>query len=116
MLNILPGRLRTNVVRPVSHDQTEVLFFYYYDQVESEQTRKSIAADILYSDRIQQEDIEICEAEQRGLQTKGYDCGRFSVEREAGVCHFQTLLKMEYREGAEPVAFLECTDAPVART
>lgn len=90
MLNILPGRLQTNVIRPVAPDQTEVLFKYYYKNPDDEQM---ISDDITYSDEIQQEDIEICELVQKGLQSKAYDKGRFSVEREQGVYHFQTLLK-----------------------
>ena len=35
MLNILPGRLQTNLVLPVTHNQTLVIFQYYYDDVSS---------------------------------------------------------------------------------
>jgi len=97
MLNILPGRLQTNVVRPISETETEVLFHYYYSDVKSRKARSFIEEDISYSDDIQQEDIEICERVQKGLQSRGYDRGRFSVERELGVYHFQTLLKREFR-------------------
>ena len=47
---------------------------------------------IAFSDEIQQEDIELCEWVQRGLQSKAYDRGRFSVLRENGVHHFQSLV------------------------
>ena len=96
MLNILPGRLQTNVVVPLAHDRTKVIFDYYYDDVDSPLARRSIEKDIAYSDRIQQEDAEICEHVQRGLESVAYDRGRFSVEMEKGVYHFQCLLKDAY--------------------
>lgn len=97
MLNILPGRLQTNIIRPLSVDRTEVLFSYYYADTESEGAKRVIANDIAYSDEIQQEDIEICEKVQKGLESRAYDKGRFSVEREEGVYHFQSLIKKVIR-------------------
>ena len=97
MLNILPGRLQTNLVLPLSHNQTLVIFQYYYDDVSSAAALKIIEADLEYSDRVQQEDIEICERVQKGLESRAYDRGRFSVKFEEGVYLFQTLLKKAYR-------------------
>jgi phenylpropionate dioxygenase-like ring-hydroxylating dioxygenase large terminal subunit len=97
MLNILPGRLQTNLVVPMAHDRCRVIFWYYYDDVDSPEAAARIEADIEYSDRIQQEDIEICGHVQRGLGSRAYDRGRFSVEQEGGVYHFQQLLKAAYR-------------------
>jgi len=93
MLNILPGRLQTNIIRPISAMQTEVIFNYYYLHPEKPEMQEIIEEDIAYSDKIQDEDIEICELVQKGLQSKAYNKGRFSVEREQGVYHFQSLLK-----------------------
>ncbi|MBI4428495.1 MAG: aromatic ring-hydroxylating dioxygenase subunit alpha [Ignavibacteriales bacterium] len=97
MLNILPGRLQTNLVIPSSHNCCTVLFDYYYDDVESAEGRKVIEEDIQYSDKVQKEDAEICEHVQRGLESAAYHKGRFSVDMENGVYHFQTLLKKAYR-------------------
>jgi len=97
MLNILPGRLQTNIIVPLAHNRTLTIFDYYYDDVESPGAQKMIEADIAYSDRIQREDIEICEHVQRGLASKAYHRGRFSVKCEQGVYHFQQLLKNLYR-------------------
>ncbi|MDR9418795.1 aromatic ring-hydroxylating dioxygenase subunit alpha [Gracilimonas sp.] len=103
MLNILPGRLQVNVVVPVSPTQCKVVFSYFYDDVEAKMKSGVIEEDIKYSNIIQEEDIEICEAVQRGLQSKAYHQGRFSVKREPGVYHFQNLLKKEFKKESNEV-------------
>ncbi|HEX4601613.1 MAG TPA: aromatic ring-hydroxylating dioxygenase subunit alpha [Gemmatimonadales bacterium] len=97
MLNVVPGRLQSNVVVPVAPDRCTVVFRYYYDDVTSPAARARIEADIAFSDKVQQEDAEICARVQRGLGSRAYDKGRFSVRFEAGVYHFQKLLKHAYR-------------------
>lgn len=101
MLNILPGRLQVNSVIPLAHDRTRVLFDYYYADVTSPKAARHIEADLAFSDRIQDEDKEICEHVQNGLLSHAYDRGRFSVECEGGVYHFQCLLKEAYRSAHE---------------
>jgi choline monooxygenase len=97
MLNLLPGRLQTNLVVPLAHNRTRIIFDYFYDDLDSPGTQKIIRDDIEYSDRIQKEDMEICEHVQKGLQSRAYHRGRFSVKCEQGVYHFQSLLKEFYR-------------------
>jgi len=97
MMNILPGRIQTNIVQPVSHNKTKVIFDYFYEDIASEKASEIINDDLDYSERVQQEDIEICEYVQRGLESSAYNKGRFSVECEEGVYHFQSLLKKSYR-------------------
>jgi choline monooxygenase len=75
-----------------------VEFRYYYQEVASAAAQKLIADDQEYSDKVQQEDIEICERVQQGLSSRAYDRGRFSVTFESGVHHFQQLLKGVYRD------------------
>lgn len=98
MLNILPGRLQTNLVIPTAHNRTTVIFDYYYDDNTSEKSLEMIEEDIHSGDKIQQEDAEICEHVQKGLESQAYTKGRFSVECENGVYHFQSLLKQAYRK------------------
>ena len=99
MLNILPGRLQTNLVLPEGPDRCRVIFQYFYDEVSSAGAASRIDEDLAYSDAVQQEDIEICERVQQGLSSRAYDRGRFSVKYEAGVHHFQQLVKDAYRAG-----------------
>ena len=53
--------------------------------------RERIDETIAFSDEIQLEDIDICEAVQRGLRSSTYDSGRYSPSRENGVHHFHRL-------------------------
>jgi choline monooxygenase len=101
MLNILPGRLQTNLVQPVSSDRCRVIFDFYYEDIESAEALKLIEEDIRFSDDVQAEDIEICELVQRGLSSSAYDKGRFSVKRENAVHHFQSLLKRQIKLSLE---------------
>lgn len=96
MLNILPGRMQVNRVDPIAPDSCRVLFAYYYEDVTSPEAQKKIAEDQAFSDRVQQEDIDICEHVQKGLASRAYDRGRFSPDEEQGVHHFQTLLTRAY--------------------
>lgn len=96
MLNILPGRLQTNIIEPMGHNRCRVVFDFFYTDPKKAENQGMIASDFDYSAKIQQEDIEICEAVQKGLGSSAYDKGRFSVERELGVWHFQTLVKKSF--------------------
>lgn len=99
MLNVLPGRVQVNAVIPLSADRSEVIFDYFYDEgvMAAGALAEALARDREYSDVVQQEDIEICERVQRGLASGAYERGRFSVKRESGVHHFQSLIKRAYR-------------------
>ena len=97
MLNILPGRLQTNVILPLSLDKTIIHFDYYYSEIGSKEALEHIERDISFSDKVQQEDVLICEFVQKGIQSRSYDKGRFSAECEQGVYHFQVLLKKAYQ-------------------
>lgn len=98
MLNILPGRLQVNQVIPVSERSCRVLFDYYYADTESETAKQWIADDMQFSDEVQREDIAICERVQQGLESGAYQAGRLSPKREAGVHHFQELIRTAYRQ------------------
>lgn len=93
MLNILPGRLQTNYVLPDGPHRCRVIFQYFHDAVDEAR----IDADVAYSDAVQAEDAEICARVQQGLASRAYDTGRFSVRYEAGVHHFQELVREAYR-------------------
>lgn len=101
MLNVLPGRLQTNVVAPVAPQQCRVVFDYYHADLESAAARRMIAEDLAFSDEVQREDVAICERVQKGLASGAYRAGRLSPKREAGLHHFQNLLRAAYRATAQ---------------
>lgn len=98
MINYYEGVLDTNLVRPLAVDRTEVVFDFYFADV-SEAAREHNLASINVGDRIQQEDLDICESVQRGLNSRAYEAGRLSVRREAGEHLFHRLLHANLKAG-----------------
>lgn len=103
MINCYEGVMDTNLVRPLAVDRTEVLFDFYFADV-SETSRERNLASIDVGDRIQQEDLDICESVQRGLNSRAYDAGRLSVRREAGEHLFHRLLYRDLTTGFDATA------------
>jgi len=93
MLNVYLGQMQTNVILPLGVDRTLTIFEWYSAtppaDVEADETWTRL---LKFSDEIQVEDIEICEAVQKNLRSRIYDRGRYSVKRENGVHHFHSLL------------------------
>ncbi len=103
MLNWYEGYLDTNLVLPLSVDRCEVIFdFYFGDTRESQMPyiRESMGV----SERVQQEDIVICDGVQRGLSSRAYQSGRLSVRREAGEHLFHRLLAADLQDTRVAVA------------
>lgn len=88
MLNLYEGVMDTNVVWPLGPDRCRVVFDFYFADQSEEFVRQSIDV----AECVQQEDMQICAEVQRGLHSRSYDTGRFSVRREAGGYHFHRLL------------------------
>jgi choline monooxygenase len=98
MINCYEGVMDTNLVRPLAIDRTEVIFDFYFDDV-SDAARKRNHASVDVGERIQQEDLDICESVQRGLRSRAYNAGRLSVRREAGEHLFHRLLHADLKAG-----------------
>lgn len=92
MLNVYMDNVSINIILPTSHERTLTIFEWFFEQPGTGAGWESMQNVIQFSDQIQQEDIEICEIVQKGLQSRTYHQGRFSVLRENGVHHFQTLV------------------------
>jgi choline monooxygenase len=92
MLNIYPDNISTNLIVPLAHDKTLTIFEWFFDDAKSAAARERMKRAIAFSDEVQQEDIGLCQAVQRGLQSATYDRGRYSPKRENGVHHFHLLL------------------------
>lgn len=97
MLNWYEGVMDTNVVLPQGVDRCRVVFDFFFADTDAEaRNRRSVAV----GERVQQEDIGVCESVQRGLRSRAYDVGRLSVRREAGEHLFHRLLHADLAAGA----------------
>lgn len=96
MLNWYEGYLDTNLVVPLAVDRCEVTFDFYFGDA-SESQMPYIRESISVSERVQQEDIVICEGVQRGLGSRAYNAGRLSVRRETGEHLFHRLLAKDLK-------------------
>ena len=101
MINVYQGVMDTNLVLPLGSDRCRVIFdFYFAGDVAADYVKKSIEV----AEQVQREDMGICAEVQRGLASRSYDTGRFSVRREAGGYHFHQLLARRLRTLVEPRA------------
>ncbi len=75
MLNRYGPWLDINIVEPTGPQTCQVRFEYFLHrdhEAEGEFVEESLQA----SDAVQQEDVRLCEAVQRGLRSPAYDSGR----------------------------------------
>jgi choline monooxygenase len=91
MLNVYPDNFSTNLIVPLGHERTLTAFEWYFRDPDEPAVKKAIEETVAFSDEIQLEDIDICEAVQRGLRSKTYESGRYSPSRENGLHHFHAL-------------------------
>jgi choline monooxygenase len=89
MVNLYSGVMDTNLVLPDGPDRCRVIFdFYFTEGTDASFIEQSLSV----ADQVQAEDVGVCEDVQKGLKSRSYRTGRFSVKREAGGYHFQQLL------------------------
>jgi choline monooxygenase len=87
MFNFYPWGLSVNVVEPVSVGECRVRFLsYVWDETKLD---KGAGSGL---DKVEQEDEEIVENVQRGVRSRFYKHGRYSVTREQGTHHFHRIL------------------------
>jgi choline monooxygenase len=101
MVNIYTSAMDTNLVLPLGPDRCRVVFDFYFTQTEGEATRKYITDSIAVSHEVQEEDVGICEEVQRGLASRAFTTGRFSVKRENGGYAFHQMLAERLRGTGE---------------
>ncbi|HVW12192.1 MAG TPA: aromatic ring-hydroxylating dioxygenase subunit alpha [Mucilaginibacter sp.] len=87
MFNFYPWGLSVNVVEPVSVGECRVRFIsYVWDESKLDKGAGSAL------DKVEMEDEEIVENVQRGVRSRFYKHGRYSVTREQGTHHFHRIL------------------------
>ncbi|HWZ03578.1 MAG TPA: SRPBCC family protein, partial [Mucilaginibacter sp.] len=87
MFNFYPWGLSVNVVEPVSAGDCSVKFFSYV--WDASKLGKGAGSGL---DKVEAEDEEIVEAVQKGVRSRFYKHGRYSVTREQGTHHFHRIL------------------------
>lgn len=100
MINIYEGIMDTNLVMPLGPNKCRVIFDFYFADVSPEQGEHNTAS-IATSDKVQDEDVAICESVQKGLASRAYGAGRLSVKREAGEHLFHRLLARDLKSGVQ---------------
>jgi choline monooxygenase len=104
MINAYSGVMDTNLVLPLGVDKCAVIFDYYFADV-SPSAAKTHQESIAVSEKVQDEDMAICDSVQRGLASRAYVAGRLSVRREAGEHLFHRLLHADMIKAvARPMA------------
>jgi choline monooxygenase len=87
MFNFYPWGLSINIVTPVTKEKSKISFIVY---VLDERKRDQGAGADLYG--VEMEDEEVVESVQRGIRSRFYDQGRYSVKQEKGTHHFHQLV------------------------
>ena len=101
MINLYAGVMDTNVVLPLGPERCRVLIDFYFADLRDERARQLAQQSIELGHRIQLEDVGVCEDVQKGLGSRSYRSGRFSVRREIAIHHFHRLLasRLQARDG-----------------
>jgi choline monooxygenase len=87
MFNFYPWGLSLNVINPVAPSRTKVKFLsYVWDE---SKLRQGAGADL---HKVELEDEEIVQNVQKGIRSRFYKFGRYSVTREVGTHHFHRLI------------------------
>ena len=87
MFNFYPWGLSVNIIEPQAVNKTKVRFISY---VWKDELRETGAGTNL--DKVEMEDEEIVQQVQKGVRSRFYKQGRYSVSREKGTHHFHRLL------------------------
>lgn len=87
MFNFYPWGLSLNIIKPLKHNLTKVIFKSYVWDINK---IDSGAGAML--DKVEREDEAIVENVQRGISSKLYGKGRYSPKMEKGVHHFHRLI------------------------
>jgi choline monooxygenase len=97
MMNIYEGVVDTNLVLPRGPGACRVIFDFYFAANEGPEAEKFVKKSIEVGQQIQLEDTGICEEVQKGLASRSFETGRFSVRREGAGYHFHQLLARRLR-------------------
>ncbi|MBX2963606.1 MAG: aromatic ring-hydroxylating dioxygenase subunit alpha [Cyclobacteriaceae bacterium] len=87
MFNFYPWGLSLNIVEPLAIDKTKVSFHtFIWDETKFNQ---GAGSDL---NRVELEDEAVVESVQKGIRSRFYNHGRYSVKQEKGTHHFHRLI------------------------
>jgi choline monooxygenase len=89
MLNCYPDNVSLNIVLPIEPERSLAIFEWYLPA--KDHGSPAAKAAVEFSEQIQIEDVEICEAVQKNLRSRSYSRGRYSVKQEKGVHAFHRM-------------------------
>lgn len=89
MINCYEGVMDTHWVLPLDTQRCRVICDFFFSKIITDQYKDE---SVSVADSIQQEDMDICASVQRGLNSRAYDTGRLSPQKEAGEYLFHQLL------------------------
>jgi len=87
MFNFYPWGLSVNLIQPVSIHETKVSFYTYLWDESKFNTGAGSGLDA-----VEMEDEEVVENVQKGIRSRFYQYGRYSVTREQGTHHFHRMI------------------------
>ena len=87
MFNFYPWGLSLNVIRPLGVNKTKVSFLSYV--LDESKLRQGAGADL---HKVELEDEDVVQNVQKGIRSRFYTHGRYSVTREQGTHHFHQLI------------------------
>jgi choline monooxygenase len=90
MFNFYPWGLSINIVKPIDQTETKISFITYI--ADESKYDKGAGSGL---DTVELEDEEVVEAVQKGIRSRFYTHGRYSVTREQGTHHFHRLIAQQ---------------------
>ncbi|GMY35273.1 choline monooxygenase, chloroplastic, partial [Fagus crenata] len=91
MINRYGPWMDTNLVLPLGPRRCQVVFDYFLE-ASLKDDKALIERSLEDSERVQMEDIVLCEGVQRGLESPAYSTGRYAPTVEKAMHHFHSLL------------------------
>jgi choline monooxygenase len=91
-LNIYPTGMNVERMVPMGPNRTKLVYTFFFQDI-SAAAEPVIRGAMEASRQVTEEDIRICEAVQRNLDSGVYDTGRLSPRHENGVWYFQNLVR-----------------------
>ncbi|KAK1275701.1 hypothetical protein QJS04_geneDACA004079 [Acorus gramineus] len=92
MINRYGPWMDTNLVLPLGASKCQVIFDYFLDSATLKDDQIFIEKSLEESERVQVEDIALCEGVQKGLESPAYCSGRYAPTVEKAMHHFHCLL------------------------